>query len=93
MPHNPAIWNQRKYRIRRLDSKHDRVFIYNLVNKGLVDEEMYERLQNKQASFDATMENNDATVKFHQDIVKKKRKKKKVRKVKKQTVVNDDDEW
>jgi SNF2 family DNA or RNA helicase len=82
LPHNPALWNQRKYRIRRLDSKHDQIFILNLINKGLVDEEMRERLDKKQASFDATLENNEATTKFHQKKVKKKRKK-----------VSDDDEW
>lgn len=86
LPHSPAIWNQRKYRIRRLDSKHARVFIYNLMNKGLVDEEMYERLGNKQASFDATLENSDATTQFHQGVVKKKRKKKR-------TKVSDNDTW
>lgn len=86
LPHNPAIWEQRKYRIRRLDSTHDRVHIYNLINLGIVDEQMRERLDDKQASFDATLENSEAVTKFHQSIVKKKRKKKK-------KVVSDDDEW
>lgn len=86
LPHNPAIWEQRKYRIRRLDSTHDRVHIINLINQGIVDEQMRERLDDKQASFDATLENSEAVTKFHQSIVKKKRKKKK-------KVVSDDDEW
>lgn len=77
---------QRKYRIRRLDSTHDRVHIYNLINVGIVDEQMRERLDDKQASFDATLENSEAVTKFHQDVVKKKRKKKK-------KIVSDDDEW
>lgn len=47
---------------------------------------MRERLDDKQASFDATLENSEAVTKFHQDVVKKKRKKKK-------KIVSDDDEW
>ena len=86
LPHSPAVWSQRKYRIRRLDSTHDRVHIYNLINVGIVDEQMRERLDDKQASFDATLENSEAVTKFHQDVVKKKRKKKK-------KIVSDDDEW
>jgi SNF2 family DNA or RNA helicase len=91
LPHNPAIWNQRKYRIRRLDSTHDRVFIYNLVNRGVVDEEMRTRLDQKQASFDATLENSDATTKFHQSKIKKKKKPKV--KTRKRTKVSDNDAW
>lgn len=77
LPHNPAEWNQRKYRIRRLDSTHDKVYIINLINKGLVDEEMRSKLTEKQASFNGTIENSKATTAFHQEMnVKKKRKKK-----------------
>lgn len=68
LPHNPAEWEQRKYRIRRLDSTHKNVSIYNLINEGLVDEEMRETLDKKQASFDGTIENNSSMSKFHQEM-------------------------
>lgn len=68
LPHNPAEWEQRKYRIRRLDSTHKNVHIYNLINEGLVDEQMREALSTKQASFDGTIENNSATQDFHKEM-------------------------
>ena len=68
LPHNPAEWEQRKYRIRRLDSTHKNVHIYNLINEGLVDEQMREALDTKQASFDGTIENSAETQKFHQEM-------------------------
>lgn len=68
LPHNPAEWEQRKYRIRRLDSTHKNVHIYNLINEGLVDEQMREALATKQASFDGTIENNSATQDFHKEM-------------------------
>lgn len=77
LPHNPAEWEQRKYRIRRLDSKHDKIFIINLINKGLVDEEMRKTLDEKQASFDSTIENSEATKKFHQQMNIKTKKRNK----------------
>lgn len=87
LPHNPAEWQQRKYRIRRMDSTHDKVFIINLINRGLVDEEMRNKLNEKQASFDGTIENSDATIAFHQGMnVKEKPKKKK----KKKRIKDDD---
>lgn len=75
LPHNPAEWNQRKYRIRRLDSTHDKIYIINLINRGLVDEEMRKKLDEKQASFDGTIENNSATTSFHQKMNVKPKKK------------------
>ncbi len=68
LPHNPAEWEQRKYRIRRLDSTFKNVHIYNLINEGLVDEQMREALSTKQASFDGTIENNAETQKFHAEM-------------------------
>lgn len=77
LPHTPAEWQQRKYRIRRLDSTHDKVYIINLINRGLVDEEMREKLDEKQASFDGTIENNKATTAFHQQMNVKNEKRRK----------------
>lgn len=74
LPHNPAVWEQRKYRIRRLDSTHDKVFIYNLLNRKLVDEKMRSQLEDKQASFNATLENDEETSKMHQDMIQNKKK-------------------
>lgn len=89
LPHNPAIWEQRKYRIRRLDSKHKTVFIYNLIAKGTVDEQMREKLKEKQASFNGTIENDESQTKMHQQMIQGKERKRK----RKKTVIRDDDEW
>lgn len=81
LPHTAAEWEQRKYRIRRLDSTHDKVFITNLINRGLYDETLREKIVTKQASFDAMIENSEETTAFHQKQVKTaKRKKRKKRK-------------
>ncbi len=79
LPFNPAEWEQRKYRIRRLDSTHDKVYITNLINKGLYDETLRERLSNKQASFDAVIENNEETTKFHREQTQEKKPRRKKR--------------
>lgn len=47
LPWNPAVWDQRNGRIHRLDSKHDKVHIYNLVSVGGIDERMLQVLYDK----------------------------------------------
>jgi SNF2 family DNA or RNA helicase len=77
LPDTPAIWEQRKYRIRRLDSKHDRVYIINLINRGMVDEQILTKLKDKQAAFDFVIENDEASSQVHREIAKKSKKKRK----------------
>ncbi|WP_422661591.1 DEAD/DEAH box helicase (plasmid) [Paenibacillus sp. EC2-1] len=81
LPDTPAMWEQRKYRIRRLDSKFDRVFIYNLINEDLVDQQTYDKLKNKQDSFNAIIENDASQTEFHKKMVKKKGARKRAKSV------------
>lgn len=57
LPWNPAIWEQRKGRIRRLGSAFSKVKIINLMVRGSIDETMYETLEKKQNVFNALVEN------------------------------------
>ncbi|MNP69751.1 hypothetical protein D3C76_1658940 [compost metagenome] len=84
LPDTPAVWEQRKYRIRRLDSKHDKVYIINLINRGMVDEAILAKLKDKQAAFDFVVENDEGQTQVHREIAagKKKPKKKKRKKEK-----------
>ncbi len=71
LPDTPAEWEQRKYRIRRLDSTFDKIYIINLIVRGLVDEAILAKLDNKQAAFDFILENDEGQTKAHQTMVKK----------------------
>lgn len=57
LPWTPAIWEQRKGRIRRLGSEFSRVKIINLILEGSIDETMYATLEKKQDIFNALVEN------------------------------------
>lgn len=89
LPDTPAEWEQRKYRIRRLDSKHDRIYIINLINKGMVDEQILVKLKDKQAAFDFVVENDKAQTEMHQKITGKNKSKSKTTKRKR---VDQDEE-
>lgn len=57
LPWTPAIWEQRKGRIRRIGSVHNKVKIINLLLRGSIDETMYATLEKKQDIFNALIEN------------------------------------
>lgn len=57
LPWTPAIWEQRKGRIRRLGSEHSKVQIINLLVRDSIDEMMYATLEKKQNVFNALVEN------------------------------------
>jgi SNF2 family DNA or RNA helicase len=57
LPWTPAIWEQRKGRIRRLGSEFKRVKIINLLVRDSIDEMMYATLEKKQDIFNALVEN------------------------------------
>jgi SNF2 family DNA or RNA helicase len=57
LPWNPAIWEQRKGRIRRLGSQFTKVKVINLMVKDSIDELMYQTLEKKQNVVNALIEN------------------------------------
>lgn len=60
LPWNPAIFEQRKGRVRRIGSTHSSVKVINLLVKDSIDEQMYEVIVKKQNVFNALVENNQA---------------------------------
>jgi SNF2 family DNA or RNA helicase len=57
LPWTPAIWEQRKGRIRRLGSAFNKVKVINLLVEDSIDEMMYATLEKKQNVFNALIEN------------------------------------
>lgn len=60
LPWNPAIWSQRKGRIRRLGSQHKTVTILNFIARGSIDEDIYKLLRDKEALANNLVENSEA---------------------------------
>src|SRR5690625_4718033 len=57
LPSNFSTYLQRNGRIRRLGSKHDRVFIHNLIIKKSVDEDNFKSIQKQMKTNDQMIEN------------------------------------
>lgn len=59
LPWNPAVHEQRNGRIHRLNSKHDNVYIYNLISVGGIDERMLTVLYDKKALAEQIIEKDE----------------------------------
>lgn len=60
LPFNVAIYNQRNGRARRAGSKHNTVFVYNLITKGTIDEKIYAKIKDTKNAFDSFVSVNKA---------------------------------
>lgn len=60
LPFNVAIYNQRNGRARRAGSKHNTVFVYNLITKGSIDEKIYAKIKDTKNAFDSFVSVNKA---------------------------------
>jgi SNF2 family DNA or RNA helicase len=55
LPFNIATYNQRVGRIRRTKSKYDKAFVYNLITRGSIDENIYNKIKETANTFDAVV--------------------------------------
>lgn len=53
LPFNIATYNQRVGRVRRTNSKYDKAFVYNLITRGSIDENIYNKIKETENTFDA----------------------------------------
>ena len=56
LPDSYSVYAQRGGRIKRLGSKHDTVYIYNLVTQGGIDEKKYYKLMAQKDIIDQVVE-------------------------------------
>lgn len=56
LPYSSSVYDQRGGRIRRLGSKHNKVYIYNLVTTGGIDEALYGKILKQKEIIDQVVE-------------------------------------
>lgn len=84
LPDSHAVYSQRNGRIKRLGSKHDTVFVYNLVTQGGIDEKKYYKILEQKEIADQVVEKNEleedavirATASMNKSLLKEITKKK-----------------
>jgi len=59
LPHSFSVYDQRGGRIRRLGSKHNKVYIYSLVTTGGIDEAIFGKLMKQKEIIDQVVEKNE----------------------------------
>lgn len=60
LPYNIATYNQRVGRVRRTKSKYDKAFVYNLITRMTIDENIYNKIKDTANTFDAVVSVNEA---------------------------------
>ena len=85
LPDSFSVYSQRNGRIRRLGSKHDTVYVYNLVTAEGIDEKKYYKILKQKEIIDQVVEKNEleedavirATASMNKELLGEMMKKKK----------------
>lgn len=59
LPDSYSVYAQRNGRIKRLGSKHDTVYVYNIVVQGAIDERKYHKIMEQKEIIDLVVEKTD----------------------------------